>query len=471
MQKKGVFASNVAVELVDACEGGGRQQDRTEKALEDLGIQSAGTAKFALVYEAYLDLDLGGDDPEPARVWYRHDGSVLSCMENPLWCKRLPLLAAAVDKLNGVARGSSPVKAVRTLQWQANDMQNIGQDAAMYATLPIIMTDPEKNPQYQSLVLSMAAIWPVDPKSTQTLTFPTIYQHAFAIVEGLKAQVRESMQVNEYQLGQMPQGRKTNAQTGAIGQEAAVTVNDVASSVEEEIMDPLMELFFELDQQYREDDLVIKVMGEIGIAAKMERVPPAAFYERYWFSWIGTDFVASMQRIQSQIAAMNVLRGIPPQAMMGKRIDISPIVEDVVRTVFGERLSPQIIVDQRDQISIDVELENEMLHNGLMVMVRPMDNDLEHLQSHNAVAKQTEDPTGAIRAHMMEHMRQMQAKAVAAGPQQPQPGEPGIPGGAAPGVPGTPRVGAVPGNVRPLQRPPGAIHQDAIASPDVASRG
>ena len=40
-----------------------------------------------------------------------------------------------------------------------------------YALMPIVMTDPAKNPRLGSMVLNLAAIWETDPKATQFVQF------------------------------------------------------------------------------------------------------------------------------------------------------------------------------------------------------------------------------------------------------------------------------------------------------------
>jgi len=481
--ERGIFVNVNADELAKGMESGDPPRSRGKKALEDIGIKMDGTQKIATVYEAHTCMKLGGDS-EDAIIWYRGDGQVLGVVKNPNWAKRRPIIAQPVDKVNGVFWGKSRIEPVRFLQWTTNDIMNVGQDAAIYALNPIVMTDPQKNPQWQSMVLTMAAVWPVDPNATKILEFPKLWQDSLQIVAALKAQVRESMGISDYEMGQMPQGRKNNAQVGAVTESTQTGTNDEARDVENRILNPLLEFMFELDTQYRTAEKTIMVMGEVGIRARMERVEPRQFTEKYLFRWLGTEYVQSIQRIQQQIAGMNVLRGLPPQALNGKRIDITPIVEQMVATLWSPRMAPKIIVDERDQLSVPAAIENEMLVNGMAVVTSPLDNDVKHLQEHQAVAAMTGDPSGHFRVHMIKHMEQLQQKSQLANPQGPQPipGQPpmlpgqqavgqGMPGGAGPGVPGTPRIGAQPGVPTGGQGPPGMIHQDAMVSSGAMPRG
>jgi len=76
----------------------------------------------------------------------------------------------------------------------------------MYSLMPIVMTDPLKNPQYSSMVMAMAAVWSTNPNDTKVIEFPPLYQHALTIKSAIKSQIMESMEVNETMLGKAPAG-------------------------------------------------------------------------------------------------------------------------------------------------------------------------------------------------------------------------------------------------------------------------
>jgi hypothetical protein len=194
----------------------------------------------------------------------------------------------------------------------------------------------------------------------------------------------------------------------------------------------------------------------------MEEVPPLQWDDRYVFRWYGQEAFKSQQQTQQMIAGLNVLRGIPPQLLNGKRLDITPIIQEVVDNVFGPRISPRILIDERDELSVPPDMENELMHNGLPAVVHPLDNDQEHMDAHMAMAQRSGDGNGLIRSHIAEHIQAIAKKTQAkAGPQ----GQQGTPGGAGPGTAGTPRPGAVPAMPRGGQAPPGTIQQDQLVDP------
>ena len=433
--------------------------DRTEEA----GIKTEGTNKYLLVFEVTARLEFEKGKKSLAYIYYAGEEEIIGIIKAPQWGQKRPILSAPVDRIAGSFFGRSKIEPVKWMQWNLNDFWNMGQDSAMYSLLPIVMTDPEKNPNYAMMVYGLAAVWPVDPNSTKFQSFPQLWKDSIQMCGAIKGQIHESLDVNEGMMGAQPKGRKNAGAVGSQQQEQSVAVIDHAERCEEEILNPLMERFFEYDCQFREEDIGVMVMGEIGFKATLQNVPPMQWENRYFFQWSGTDYVMNMQRMQQQIATMNVLRGIPPQQLNGRRLDIAPILEVLTDNVFGAELSSRILIDDRLKFTIPPEIEDEMMHNLMSPQVHTADDDVQHIPVHQKAAMMTGDQHAIIRTHIESHMRQMQTKRqeqMAA--MQQQPGQPGVPGGAGPGVAGSPKMGAQPQGPRLMQQQPGAIHPDQM---------
>ena len=475
MIDEGVFVGTDAEELVEqlGSNSAGREKNTPPKARSnEAGVRTEGTYKYALIYEVATNLPLGKDKKakSPAYVYFAGENIILGIIRNPQWSGKRPTLSASLEEITGSFFGISKIEPVKYLQWNLNDYWNMGQDSAQYSLLPVIMTDPLKQPNYQTMVMGLAAVWLADPNSTKAMSFPALWKDAVMLCGSLKAEIRESMEVDDAMLGKMPTGRKNSAQIGAMTSAQQTNTTDHAERYEEMMLNPLIERIVELDQQFRTESLTIVQQGDLGVRAKMTVIEPQQFDERYFFRWSGTDYAMGLQRMQQMIAWMNVLRGIPPNLMNGRKLDITPILEFGTDQIFGPEIAPRILIDERNLYTVGPDDENVMLHNGIAVDVHPSDPDPEHIKSHQMAAMFTGDPTGLYRAHIAKHMMQLNAKRQQQmgqiQQQQRPPGLPGSPGGAGPGLPGQPapgqpRPGAQPGMPRP-QGPAGMIHQDQI---------
>jgi hypothetical protein len=436
--------------------------------VSDAGIKSSGTYKYALIYAAYGKLKIG-KQKRHCIAYFAGDSTPLGLIENPDWSRKCPLISAPANKLAGSFFGMSNVTKVKWLQWMANDVYMMSSDSAQYSMMPIIMTDPLSNPNYQTMVMGLAAVWAADPNKTKALEFPQLWKDGFAMVDAIKKQIWESMDVTEAMMGRAPSGRKNSQQVAQMSQEQNIPITDEARRYEQEILEPLLERMAELDGQYRTKGLTTLTMGELGQIARVEEIPPQQYTQRYFFRWTGTDYMMSLQKAQQSIQLMNVLRGVPPQQLNGRRLDVTPILDALTYLLLGPDVAPRVLIDERKLVTIDPEIENDMLAENLPVSVHGSDDDIAHLKSHNAAAKQHGDAHGGFRKHMAMHLGQLKAKAMKA--LKEQQGTPGLPGAGAPGVPGTPRPGAVPAAPRGGQAPPGAIPQDQMADPMAGVRG
>ena len=440
---------------------------------QEAGIKTEGAYRYLLCYEATAKLSFPAEDGGKAvkRLAYIYYGSanmILGIVKAPQWGGKRPILSAPVERVSGSFFGISKIEPVKFLQWNLNDFWNMGQDSAMYSLLPIWAADPLKNPNWQTMVMGLAAVWPIAPDDIKALTAPQLYKEAIPLCETIKRQIWESMDVNEVMMGRMPQGRKNNALMGAVQQEQMANIMDHAERYEEAILTPLAERLFEYERQFRTNALLVEVRGEVGVKSKMTNVEPKQFGERYRFQWAGTSIIQGQQLQQMRIAGMNVLRGIPPQQLNGRKLDVTPILESFVEGLYGPELAPRILIDERNLYTVPAEVENEMMHNNLPVAVHEADNDQAHLVSHMSAARMTGDLQGRFRAHIAQHTMAMQTKLqMQMAQQQGQPGVPGGPPGA--GVPGTPRPGTQVAGPRPgAQNPPGLPGPDQGMGP---SRG
>lgn len=453
--------------------------NRTKKMAAAAGIKGEGAGKYIQLYETWTRLNIDGDR-RIVRAYFGSEKQLLGCKRNPFWSDHLPIISAPVEKVHGSFKGRSKVEPVCDLQYQANDAANQGMDSASYALSPIVITDPARNPRTGSMILSMAAIWEADPKSTQFAQFPPLWKDALEIVAACKNQIKESLGVNPAMITQAPGKAKRNQ--AEVAQEQAVdilTTADAVTVIEESMLTPLLNRMIELDHQYRDDDLTVRQFGPMGQKAEMERIPPIQMNRRYQFRWFGVEAARNAQQVQQQIAGLNVLRGIPPEMLGGHKLNMAPAIVQFVESTFGPRLAPLVLEPPEEQMPVPIEQEQMMLIEGFEVPLHQMDDDQAHIQAHGQLMHiaQSNENTGSgvvrkIQTHIWKHMQQMQAKQQAQMQQgmSQAGGSPGAPGGAGPGLQGSPRPGAQPAAPRGGQNPPGMIHQDRLRDPNVMPR-
>lgn len=458
--KSGLFTNKVAGDAaIAACndfDPSNMKNIRVQNS-ESAGVRVKANKKEYVVFEVWQRMNIKGK-VRWIRAFFGGEKLCLGATINPNWNDRCSIISRPRVRLTGDAWSKSPVDAVEQMQYMANDWINMAQDSGQYSLLPIVMTDPEKNPNYASMIMSLAAVWQTNPNDTKFVEFPQLWKDALQFVEAAKSQIMQSFGLNPAMIS-MGGGQSKDTQA-AIAQQQAVAIANIAEetqTLEDEIFTPLLQFYFELDQQFRDDEIAIPIYGEDAVAATREKVPALAWDDRYEFKWRGSEVVRSQQANQQMIAGLNILGKLGPTLPNGKKIDIAPIIETIVQNIYGPRLGARVIIDQRDQMSLPQALENQIMDSNMPAPVHPMDNDAQHIQETMASIQSAGDATGLKTLHLQAHQQQMQAKMQA---QQMQ-----MMGGAQGGPGGMPRPGAQPQMPRGGQNPPGAIHADQMQDP------
>jgi hypothetical protein len=325
------------------------------------------------------------------------------------------------------------------------------------------MTDPEKNPRVGTMILSMAAVWETNPNDTQFAKFPDIWKSGFEIINAHKAQIMQTLSVSPAAITQSTSQKSKPSQADVAREQQVdiLTTADACTILEEGILTPMVQFFLELDHQYRKDKVMIRQFGEMGLKAKMDWVPPINMDKIHHYQWFGVERARNQMQIQQQIAGIGVITKIPPQMYQGYRLNLVPVITNMVEGLFGPRLAPLIFVDEAKEVTLQPDMENEWLVEGVELAIHPQDNDQEHLKAHQEIAQQTGDPNGNIMRHMQRHLVQVQLKQrmkmmqalQQMGGGQPQPGQ----------QPGGGRAGAQQRGSRGNgQNPPGSIHRDQL---------
>lgn len=464
MIDEGEFVESEAESLLTAMQSAAGAKDNanvSKKNAEAAGIKSKG--KYALGYETWTKLKIEGS-MRLCRVYFGGDKALLGCKVNPYWCDKVPIISGSVEKVAGVFKGRSPIADVLDLQILANDTINEGADTAHFSAMPIIMTDPEKNPKINNMVLGLAAVWETSPNDTQFAQFPELWRSAFERASELKQQMFQTLGVNPSMIpGQKGKQKSNQAEIANEQQVDILTTADAVTVIEEQILSPLLQRFADYDHQFRDEAASVASFGPLGHEATMQEVEPQQESKKHQFRWLGVESARNAAQMQQQIAGINVIKGIPAELYAGYRLDLAPMLLQMAEGLFGPRLAPKIF-KAIDAITVDPHQENDMLEHGFDVETHPGDNDQEHMQVHMSILQQG-DPHGTLRKHLGKHQEQMQKKAMAQNAQSQ-----GAPGGGAGGNAGggrPPEAGAQPGQPANMKMPAGVMPQDAMGKAGV----
>jgi hypothetical protein len=439
----------------------------TEKDLMDAaGIRIGdGGMKVFQVYETWKVVDVPGEGMRLTKSYYGGYEIVLSDRLNPMWNDRCQLLSAPLEKVGSAFKGISRIKSgIASLQYYANQIAQQAADSATYSMLPIVMTDPAKNPRTATMLLNVGAVWEIDPNSTKFAQFPPIWKDATAIIQDCIAQIFQALGVNPSMLPQQTgvPGRKRNQAETALEQQVDLLSNSgEAAIVEDKILTPTVTMWAEYDHQFRDDESTVRAYGSAGQVANMQKVPLLQSTTRYHFLWNGVQQSRNAAENQQRIALLNVAMAPPMQQALvsdGKRLRVAPALESAFGALFGWREGRKILVDISAVTMIKPEEENGMIEQHFAVPVHPMDDFAKHMQIHSQLLQSPDPVVSAItRDHMQLHVMQRNQAMMAQQAQQQGP-----PGGQQGGGPTPPMQGGNAAGPRLVRGPPGSIPPDQM---------
>ena len=423
--------------------------------LDAAGIKERG--KVCVVYETWSVLKIG-KQRRLCRIYYGGEDRVLGVRLNPFWNDRCPVISAPVIKVTGAFKGKAPITTVSDLQILANDTINEAADTSHFSAMPIVMTDPLTNPQVETMTLGLAAVWKVNPQTTQIVEFPELWANGLNRALAIKDQIFQTMNVNPSMIPNQtggPQRKRSQAEMAIEQQVDLLTTADSVTIVEESILTPTIQRYAEYDHQFRDKEVTVRVYGPVGEEINMEMVEPIQLNERFEFRWYGVESTRNANQVQQAIAALNVVKQMGQASYPNHDLDLAPAVVQLLESTMGPREAAKVF-KRKKFITVDPLQENDMMIEGFHVPVHPADDDLMHMVAVMAMIQETGDPLGLGHEHAMLHQQQMMQKAM--GQQQAQQPQGG---GGSPAK--GPQPGAQPGQPHAAKQPPGAMHKDSMA--------
>ena len=186
------------------------------------------------------------------------------------------------------------------------------------------------------MILSMAAIWETNPADTQFAEFPQLWKGRFHYrrpVQGAGAAVAGRQPIDD-SAGAMHRKNRRQAQVAQEQQVALESTADDISLIQEGVLSRLLQWFYELDYQYRTQEVTVKKFGSLGLQADMEQVAPSQTRQRFQFMWYGSEAFKAAQQVQQMISWTNVLKEIPPQMLNGRKLDMGPVLEYISEVTY-----------------------------------------------------------------------------------------------------------------------------------------
>lgn len=350
------------------------------------------------------------DDPDykDTVITSLNNDIILQLRVNPYYDQEIPYLMGRMVELQNEAYPSGLMEPLAPLQYYLNDTYNQTFDALLYEINPIIKYDPGRIVNINSISFAPGAMWAVsDPDAVQFDRPPDVSQIGFFAASQATNLITAYPGMQEIPMT----GRKAATHISAIQQEYSLPIISQAQNLEEQVMSPWVKKAYNRIQQFTTQEEKFMVTGKKGIKT-WGTITPEMLVADYNFFWRGSNQATNMHVKAEQMIkfAEMTIPLIPALQMQGKNLDVGDLLQRIWHEGLG--MDGEVIIDPKEDYSIDPGIENVLLSLGKFVPVSANDDDAGvHLPSHIEFMKNIHpEQAKGLNKHIMMHQYQAKQK-------------------------------------------------------------
>lgn len=346
---------------------------------------------------------------------------------NPSYRNRRPWHVARLVKLVDEFYGRSMVEPFASIGYMLNDVANLTLDSAILALNPIAAVNSENVTNFDTLQLAPGAKWFFDGPPQENVSFlsmPNVSQLGMAMMSMMQGLIQDFSGAN-FAVQGVPaprgRGRAQNTATGmALLQQTGSAGFQVAlEGLQDEVMVPLLEANYEMQEQFMSDRERILIPGRDGVALLEQEIGFEDVIGHYLFVWKGAqqkrEQMAFTQGLQGIVQMLAQIRMADPEAASQFRIKWGALARRFLTDGLGVSWADEVIETPEDQASVDPQLELDLMARHRPVEVAPGDDDQWHLQVEGQALMEepfASDPIAAaiLMQHVQAHVQQAEAK-------------------------------------------------------------
>lgn len=400
--------------------------DKTQERLQEFGATGFRPAlpgqKLYTILECWAKIMVPGrKEPISAIVEILDESYCIRIQQNPYWFQSPPFaFGRYVLPFPGDFYGRGLPETLLPMQFQLDDVMNQMMDSVTMTLNPLTIVDPASAPNADSFEIEPGGIWWASPDSVKQFTFPDLTDVGIKNASMLKGMISE-LSDNQPQIPDPIAGkaRSTGQAELAIGEWQTDLFNFI-EQLSNEALNPMASMTHSLIQQNISDETVIRITGKLANEYIYKVVTPDDINGNYDFRWVGSIQVeAQSVKTQQMLQLLKILPMIPPNA--GVNMNWQNFIIRLLKDGFQMKNVEEVVETDRMKATVPPLIENKILEMNGEVETRYSDNDVVHINFHDALLQSKDALVRAkITAHIAEHKAQAEKKAAEAQMQQMQ---------------------------------------------------
>lgn len=375
-----------------------------KKRIADLGINDESIKEASewsgVEYWGKFDLLDNGEEID-CLITIMEDEHCIQVRQNPHYDQEPAYLVGKLDELVGDFYAKGLIEPLQTLQYHLNDTTNQIHDALTYSLMPIVKYVPGMLHKNSKLTLAPGAMWALN--DVQGAVFdrpPDIAQSGLITIQNTKQEIDSYPGFERTPTT----GRRPATQIQAIQEERGINILDWSENLEVQVMAPFLRKQFMLNQQFLDDEVWFKVLGQ-----EPEKLSPEDLVGNYHYYWLGANQTQNLiVKSRQMIEALNIALAIPPSPL--EMPDYWYIFKRIWKEGLGLDGEDKLVKEIDITAMLDPNQENIILLMGKQLPVNELDNDQEHLQTHSQIFNIPDLPESSgnvAKMHMKMHQNKL----------------------------------------------------------------
>lgn len=343
---------------------------------------------------------------------------------NPFWHGKKPYVSCPYVPQENEFAGIGISQIGQTLQEELNDTRNQTMDNKTLILMNMWLKNRASGIKNQDLRVRPLGVIPTNDMNGLQALRPPVLTGVGVNIEGVvKNDLRESVGAPSNLQGIAQSGVSTATESTEINMQAMGRIGLTTALFAELVMKPIFYFADELNAQFYNQEKVIKVVGEGGVKwVKRHPDDIISNTKKDVVIKLSTDADGSPTvKRQQLLQFMTILQNIPPQLIP----QYWKILDQIYKSFFpsGHDLSDIFPAPPGDEPLLDPREELHVMLMGRPVKVKQGDDDVQHIQEHEADQKALQMAMSPLAFklhtdHILAHHKQLAAKIEAQRQQQ-----------------------------------------------------
>ena len=379
-----------------------KQIHSKENRQADMGISDEPLSEVSrwngVEYWGKFDLKDNGKEID-CLITIMEDTICTQVRQNPHYDQEPAYLVGKLDELVGDFYAQGLIHPLQTQQYHLNDTVNQINDALTYTLMPIVKYNPGMLHKSSKLVMAPGAMWALNDVQTGAIFDrpPEVAQSGLMSVNNTKDDIDSYPGFERIPAT----GRRPATQIQALQDDRGVNILDWSENLEVQVMSPYLQKQFMLNQQFLDDEVWFKVLGQ-----KPEKLAPEDLVGNYHFYWLGANQTQNLiVKSRQMMEALNIAMKIPPSPT--EMPDYWYVFKRIWKEGLGLDGEDKVVKQIDFTATVDPMQENFVLMLGKQMPISQLDNDQQHIQAHSQllnIPNLPESTRNIIETHIKLHM-------------------------------------------------------------------